>query len=70
MAAYEGYHRVVNALLGHGANFEAKDDTGRTALHWAARQGHYAVYKMLRERDAGVENIAEDGKQFGDICFR
>ena len=61
MAAYEGYHRVVKALLGHGANIEAKDDTGRTALHWAARQGHHTVYKMLREAEAGVENIAVDG---------
>ena len=44
MAAYEGFHRVVEALLGYGANIEAEYGTGRTALHRAARRKNEIYY--------------------------
>jgi ankyrin repeat protein len=40
-----GHETVVKLLLEKGANVEAMDSEGRTALHRAA--GHEAVVKLL-----------------------
>jgi len=38
-AAFQGNIKVVRLLLEKGANIEAKDNTGETALIWAAIHG-------------------------------
>jgi ankyrin repeat protein len=38
---------VVQPLLENGANVEAKDDRGETALHRAAKYGHSNVVRLL-----------------------
>ncbi|KAH7110423.1 putative ankyrin repeat-containing protein [Dactylonectria estremocensis] len=73
-AAAEGHESVVRLLLdsgknGHldvaqlfveaGADKEAKDDYGRTALHRAARNGHLDVARLLVE--TGADKEAKDG---------
>jgi ankyrin repeat protein len=45
-----GYHehaQVVQVLMEHGVDTEAKDDGGLTALHWACFHGQPAVVNML-----------------------
>ncbi|KAM3549052.1 hypothetical protein MY1884_008914, partial [Beauveria asiatica] len=53
--AEEGQEAVVRLLLEKGAEIEAKDESGRTALGWAARQGHEAVVRLLLEKGAEIE---------------
>ncbi|KAF7504245.1 hypothetical protein GJ744_002567 [Endocarpon pusillum] len=48
----EIFHRVIFEL-------EARDSTGRTALHWAAERGHEEVVEMLLAK--GAEVNAQDG---------
>ena len=38
---------VIDALVGNGYNIYAVDDTGRTALHWAARWNNFKAVKKL-----------------------
>jgi len=42
-------------LLEHGANIEAKDRHGHTALILATIHGHTAIVQLLLERDAKIE---------------
>ena len=38
---------VIDTLVGRGCNIYAMDDTGRTALHWAARWNNFEAVKKL-----------------------
>src|SRR5262249_54283969 len=63
-AAASGRLNVVNELLNHGANANAKDEDcigeyyGRTALHYAARNGRLDIIQRLIEANANL-NIAD-----------
>ena len=48
-------------LLGQGSDVSGRDDTGRTAVHWAARHGHDAVVRLLVDRGANVNDTAFSG---------
>ena len=39
----------------------AKDENGKTALHWAALTGHVDVAKVLIEKGADVDARDNDG---------
>jgi ankyrin repeat protein len=54
-AAEEGHEAVVKLLLEKGAELEAKDSSGWTALIWAAEKGHEAVVKLLLKKGAKLE---------------
>jgi hypothetical protein len=41
---------VVKLLLEKGAELESKDNSGQTALSWAAENGHEAVVNLLLEK--------------------
>ncbi len=43
-----------------GADVAAKDGDGRTALHWAAMNGHKDVVALLLDRMEGVDVAAKD----------
>ena len=47
MAAANGYSEVVKLLLEAGADKDAAQQNGRTALHVAARKGCFKVVKLL-----------------------
>jgi ankyrin repeat protein len=60
-AALEGDTARVKVLLNHGANVNATDLEGRTALMFAAINLHLDIVEMLLERGADVNARANDG---------
>ncbi|RHY32973.1 hypothetical protein DYB32_002066 [Aphanomyces invadans] len=60
LAATKGQHlSVVDCLLSHGANTEAIDETSKTPLMVAARNGHLKLVKLLCKRQAAVDMADE-----------
>jgi ankyrin repeat protein len=57
-AAQENNLPGVRRLLSDGADIEAKDNYGATALYWASENGHVQVAKTLLDHGADIE--AED----------
>ena len=59
MAALNGDLKTMRFLLAKGADINAKtNDTGRTAMHYAAAEGNVAVLQWLEEN--GVDRSIED----------
>jgi ankyrin repeat protein len=52
---------VVRLLLEKGADVEAKDNNGGTALYRAAGSGHEAMVRLLLEKGADVEAKNNNG---------
>lgn len=49
--------KIVEILINYGADVNAKDDQGRTALDWAASVGWMSIAKTLLEKGAAVNSI-------------
>ena len=47
-----GRLEVVNLLIEHQADVHLKNDDGKTALHYARREGYTAIEKALRKAGA------------------
>jgi ankyrin repeat protein len=45
---------MVEFLISHGANINAKTDRGSTPLHLAAEQGHKDIVKLLIDKGANI----------------
>ncbi len=61
-AAEAGDLAKVKALVeGDPALVKAKDENGRTPLHWAARGGHFEVLQYLVDRGADLNAIDNNG---------
>lgn len=60
-AAYEGSKYAVSLALDKGADIDAKDNTGYTALHYAAEQNYNVIVKELLERGADINVKNNDG---------
>ena len=58
VAARLGLLEEINKLVKKGIDLNVKDTSGRTALHYAARQGHKEMVTVLLANDAEV-NIGE-----------
>lgn len=54
-AANNGNLPLVKTLLNHGADIEAKDTSGRTAIYFSAENGHLNCLKFLHENGAEPE---------------
>ncbi len=58
-AAHEGHYEIVQLLLEHGADIDAKDvEYGRNSLSWALRGGHVKTVRLLLEN--GADTNTED----------
>jgi ankyrin repeat protein len=65
LAARDGNEAVVNALLSAGADVNAVDDRGATALHWsvgASGAGPGAMVQILVQRGTKVDSTDERGR--------
>lgn len=60
-AALSGNIEVVTLLLDNGAEIDAVDAQGLTALHWAAWQGQPEVARLLVGRGASVDLVSVAG---------
>jgi ankyrin repeat protein len=66
-AAALGKHRRVISSLKTGANVNAHDTHGRTALHWASQEGHTTTVKLLIKHGARVDLL--DGRGFSPLML-
>jgi ankyrin repeat protein len=60
-AALEGHNDLVELLLAHGADVNAKDNGNYTALHEAALAGHNDLVELLLAHGADVNTKDKDG---------
>ncbi len=75
-AAKNGDIKNVRELLANGADVDAKDKDGETALHWAACSGKVDIATFLIEKGADVDAKSNYGKTalhwaafFGHVDF-
>ena len=61
-AAYDGDINKTKQFVSKGVNLNIKDSAGYTALHYAARNGNFAVVKFLLEKGACVNCVTKSGK--------
>jgi hypothetical protein len=60
IAAAEGHDETVAVLLEGGANTNATNDVGRTALMFASTKGHTAIVRDLLEHGADPNIVPKD----------
>lgn len=59
--AYAGCTRSTHVLLDHGADMEAVDFKGQTAVHWAAMSAAMSALMFLADRGAALNVQDQDG---------
>ena len=67
LAARSGNVELVKTLLALGANPNARERAGQSALMWAAAEGHTAAIRTLL--DAGAESNAKSEAGFTPFLF-
>jgi ankyrin repeat protein len=55
LASDLGNYEIVQLLMVSGANIEAKDNDGMTALSFACRSGHVAIIELLLKSGVNIE---------------
>lgn len=74
-----GHEEVTAMLIEHGADVNAQNGKGQTALHMAMSYDYYRVVRMLLDGGADKEKLNDDGfeavkglegnKTMGLVCF-
>jgi len=67
-ATSRGDAAMVRMLLEKGANPDAKQQGGWTALHNAAAQGNFEIVRLLRTHRADLSARTDDGKTAADVA--
>ncbi|XP_015928988.1 myotrophin isoform X1 [Parasteatoda tepidariorum] len=67
-AADYGQRDVLNYLIDKGANIDAKDKYGISALLAAIWEGHTSCVKLMLEKGATKSGFAPDGKSYIDAA--
>jgi hypothetical protein len=62
ISAHRGHEAVVRLLVEKGADVEAKNKDGWTALYWAVRYGNAAMVRLLLENGAEVDTKDNYGR--------
>ena len=60
-AAWNGHEATARLLLERGADIEAKEVDGWTALQFAGRKRHKVISQLLLDRRADIEANKADG---------
>ena len=70
-AANRGHADVVRMLIAHGANINAQDDKGWTALSEASYRGRHDVVEFLLEKGAStlLSTSWLDSREYGNALF-
>jgi ankyrin repeat protein len=61
-AAAHGSADCAEYLISNGANVQAKNFSGFTALHWSAYSGRSETVALLLEKGADIEARTDDGR--------
>jgi hypothetical protein len=69
VAAQHGNCLCAHLLLRHGADLNAVDEVGDTALHWAAYKGHDDVCHILMEAPGAGPSLLERADSFGQTVM-
>ena len=69
LAVFGGHLEIVQCLLEAGANKEAKDENGFTALHLASSTGEGEIVKYLLDVGAAPESRNTDGQTAQDLAM-
>jgi uncharacterized protein len=67
-AVVRGDADIAKLLLDHGADPNARQESGFLPLHEAAANGKEAIARLLVERGAKVDAAADDGKTAYDLA--
>ncbi|XP_046453810.1 myotrophin-like [Daphnia pulex] len=67
-AADYGQHTIVNYLISKGADPNAKDSHGITALLAAIWEGHTECVKVLVSKGAFIKGVSPDGTSYYDAA--
>jgi len=68
LASALGHVAMAQALVNHGADLNAQDPEGRTALHYAAIQNHAPVIEMLLRSNADAHIKDDNGHTAKDTA--
>eukprot|EP00941_MAST-03F_sp_MAST-3F-sp1_P002818 g2818.t1 len=70
-ACQQGYVTIVQMLVDLGkANVDVQDDSGKSALHWAAALGRLDIVKKLYEYNADVTLQDKKGRLAVDLAIK
>jgi hypothetical protein len=60
-SAYFGLSTIVKRLVKTGIDIEARDQDGKSALHWADQRGHIKIVQLLVANGASVDGTTSAG---------
>lgn len=68
-AAYGGFYSCMSLLLESGAEVDARDNTGVTALHWACASGSLDAVKLLVRHNAFFNYVETEGDKLTPLDY-